>query len=269
MSIPVRSEYGGWLPLVTMDAVTKPANALGAFFAMCLDTVVQMFRPPWAWREFLFQMWFVARVSMLPTALLCIPFGVLLTFDVDVLLVEIGAADFSGAGTALGTVTQSGPVVTVLVITGAGATAMCADLGARTIRDELDALRVMGIDPIQALVVPRVLAATLVSLLLSSVVTVTGVVGGFFFAVYFQHVTPGAFAAGLTLLVGTPEVVVSLAKAAIFGLVAGLIACYKGTHVGGGPQAVGNAVNETVVFTFLALFVINVIATAVGVKVAT
>ena len=54
--------------------------------------------------------------------------------------------------------------MTVLVVAGAGATAMCADLGARTIREELDALRVMGIDPIQALVVPRVLAATLVSL---------------------------------------------------------------------------------------------------------
>ena len=61
---------------------------------------------------------------------------------------------------------QIGPIVTVLVVSGAGATAMCADLGARTIRDELDALRVMGINPIQALVVPRVLAATTVALAL-------------------------------------------------------------------------------------------------------
>ena len=58
-----------------------------------------------------------------------------------------------------------------------------------------------------------------------------------------------------------------MGKAAIFGLVAGLIACYKGISVGGGPQGVGNAVNETVVFTFMALFVINVIATAVAVRV--
>ncbi|MGA5546187.1 MlaE family ABC transporter permease [Mycobacterium sp. NPDC051198] len=252
--------------MVTMDNVAKPARALGEFVAMCLDTCVQIFRPPWAWREFLHQTWFVARVSLLPTVLLAIPFTVLTTFTVNVLLVEIGAADFSGAGAALGTVTQSGPVVTVLVITGAGATAMCADLGARTIREELDALRVLGIDPIQALVVPRVLAATVVALLLASVVTMTGLVGGFFFAVYFQHVTPGAFVAGLTLIVGTGEIVVCLAKAVIFGLFAGLIACYKGIHVDGGPQGVGNAVNETVVFTFMALFVLNVIATAVGVK---
>ena len=57
-----------------------------------------------------------------------------------------------------------------------------------------------------------------------------------------------------------------MVKAALFGMAASLIACYKGISVGGGPQGVGNAVNETVVFTFMALFVINVIATAVGVK---
>jgi phospholipid/cholesterol/gamma-HCH transport system permease protein len=225
-----------------------------------------MFRPPWAWREFILQTWFVARVALLPTILLSIPFTVLTTFTINVLLVEIGAADFSGTGAALGTVTQTGPIVTVLVIAGAGATAMCADLGSRTIREELDALRVLGINPIQALVVPRVLAATLVSFLLASLVCLVGIIGGFVFSVYFQNVTPGAFAAGLTLLVKGPAVITALIKAAIFGLAASLIACYKGISVGGGPQGVGNAVNETVVYTFMALFVINVIATAVAVK---
>ena len=95
--------------------------------------------------------------------LLTIPFTVLTVFTLNILLVEIGAADLSGTGAALGAVTQIGPLVTVLVVAGAGATAMCADLGARTIREEIDALRVLGINPIQALVVPRVLAATLVA----------------------------------------------------------------------------------------------------------
>jgi phospholipid/cholesterol/gamma-HCH transport system permease protein len=255
--------------VIAMGSTAAPIRAVGGFFAMSLDTFVQMFRPPWAWREFLLQTWFVARVSLFPTVMLAIPFTVLTTFTINILLVEIGAADFSGTGAALGTVTQIGPIVTVLVIAGAGATAMCADLGARTIREELDALRVLGINPVQALVVPRVLAATLVSLMLAALVTLVGIVGGFFFAVFFQHVSPGAFAAGLTLLVGTPQVIVCLVKAAIFGLAASLIACYKGISVGGGPQGVGNAVNETVVYTFLALFVINVIATAVAVKATT
>jgi phospholipid/cholesterol/gamma-HCH transport system permease protein len=158
-------------------------------------------------------------------------------------------------------------VVTVLVVSGAGATAMCADLGARTIREELDALRVMGVNPIQALVVPRVLSATVVATLLSSVVILVGLIGCFVFSVYVQHVVPGSFVASLTTITHAADLIVSWIKASVFGLSAGLIACYKGISVGGGPAGVGIAVNETVVFTFVALFAVNIIATAVGVKV--
>lgn len=245
----------------------KPLRAIGGFFVMSMDTIVLMFKPPFAWREFLLQSWFVARVSIAPTLLLAIPFTVLTVFTLNILLVEFGAADLSGTGAAVGTVTQIGPMVTVLVVAGAGATAMCADLGARTIREELDAQRVMGINPIQALVVPRVLAATLVALALAATVTLVGLVGAFTFSVFIQHVTPGAFVTGLTLLTGVVDVVACFVKAALFGLAASLIACYKGISVGGGPQGVGNAVNETVVYSFVALFVINVLATAVQVKV--
>jgi phospholipid/cholesterol/gamma-HCH transport system permease protein len=86
------------------------------------------------------------------------------------------------------------------------------------------------------------------------------------FCVYVQHVSAGAFISGLTLLTGAGDVVVSLIKATLFGAAAGLIACYKGVYVGGGPAGVGNAVNETVVFTFMVLFAINVIVTAVGIQ---
>lgn len=245
----------------------KPMGAIGAFFAMSLDTLVAIPRRPFAWRELLVQTWFVARVSLLPTLMLAMPFTVLLVFTFNVLFVEFGAADLSGAGAAFGTVTQIGPIVTVLVVAGAGATAMCADLGARTIREELDALRVMGVNPIQVLVVPRVLAATLVATLLSSVVVLVGLVGAFGFSVYTQHVTPGAFVAGLTLVTGVADVFLALVKCTLFGLAAGLIACFKGISVGGGPAGVGNAVNETVVYSFVVLFLINMVASAVEIKV--
>ena len=252
--------------MVSTYNATKPVRAMGGFFAMTLDTFVQMFKPPFAWKEYILQSWFVARVSVLPALMLTMPYSVLLVFTFNVLLTEFGASDFSGTGAAIGTVNQIGPIVTVLVVSGAGATAMCADLGARTIRDELDALRVMGINPIQALVVPRVLAATTVALALSATVILVGLAGAFFFVVYVQHVSAGAFVAGLTLLTGTADVIVSLVKATLFGMAAGLIACYKGISVGGGPAGVGNAVNETVVFTFMVLFAINIIVTAVGIQ---
>lgn len=224
------------------DPVLRPVGALGDFFAMTLDTSVCMFKPPFAWREYLLQCWFVARVSTLPGVLMTIPWAVISGFLFNVLLTDIGAADFSGTGCAIFTVNQSAPIVTVLVVAGAGATAMCADLGARTIREELDALRVMGINPIQALAAPRVLAATTVSLALNSVVTATGLIGAFFCSVFLMHVSAGAWVTGLTTLTHTVDVVISMIKATLFGLMAGLIACYKGMSVGGGPAGVGRAV---------------------------
>jgi phospholipid/cholesterol/gamma-HCH transport system permease protein len=255
--------------MITLAITAKPARAIGGFFAMALDTLIAIPRRPFALRELILQSWFIARVSLLPTLMLAIPYTVLVGFTFNILLSEFGAADFSGLTAAYATVTQVGPIVTVLVVAGAGATAMCADLGARTIREELDALRVMGIDPIQALVVPRVLAAMVVATLLSSMVIVVGLAGGFFFSVFVQHVTPGAYAAGMTVLTGVTDMIIATVKAALFGLSAGLIACYKGISVGGGPAGVGNAVNETVVYAVAALFMINLITTAVGMKVTT
>jgi phospholipid/cholesterol/gamma-HCH transport system permease protein len=245
---------------------SKPLREVGSYFALSLDIFVQMVRPPYAWREFIYQAWFVARVSIVPTISLSIPFNALSVFIINVLLVEIGAADASGAGAALASVAYIGPITTVLVVAGTGATAMCADLGARTIREEIDAMRVMGIDPVQRLLVPRVLALGLNGLLLNSVNTITGLVASYFFSTDFQHVNPGSYTASLTLLVGLTETSIAFAKAMLFGLIAGLIACYKGLTVGGGPQGVGNAVNETVVYTFMALFVINAVITAITTK---
>ncbi|OMC05804.1 ABC transporter permease [Mycobacterium sp. NS-7484] len=247
--------------------LSGPMQAVGALFAMSLDAIRFIFKRPFQGREFLEQCWFVARVSMAPTLLVAIPFTVLVSFTLNILLRELGAADLSGAGAAFGAVTQLGPMVTVLIVAGAGATAMCADLGSRTIREEIDAMEVLGINPIQRLVTPRILASGLVALLLNSLVVIIGILGGYVFSVFIQDVNPGAFAAGITLLTGVPEVIISCVKAALFGLIAGMVACYRGlTIVGGGAKAVGNAVNETVVYAFMALFVINVVVTAIGIR---
>ena len=164
-------------------------------------------------------------------------------------------------------VTQIGPIVTVLVVAGAAATAICADLGARTIREEIDAMEVLGIDPIHRLVVPRVLACALVAMLLNGLVSMVGLVGGFLFGVYLQNVSGGAYLATLTQLTGLPEVVIATVKALTFGLIAGLVGCYRGLTVRGGSKGLGTAVNETVVLCVVALYAVNVVLTTIGVQV--
>ena len=212
------------------------------------------------------QGWFLIRVAILPTIAVSIPLTVLLIFTLNILLKEFGAADISGAGTAIVAVTQLGPLITVLVVAGAGSTAICADLAARTIREEIDAMEVLGIDPIHRLVVPRAVASTVVALLLNGLVITVGLVGGYLFGVYLQHVPPGAYLATLTLITGLPEVVIAMVKAAVFGLIAGLVGCYRGLTVSGGAKGVGTAVNETVVLCVVALYAVNVVLTTIGVR---
>ncbi|HZU49519.1 MAG TPA: ABC transporter permease [Mycobacterium sp.] len=260
-----------WSSGITMPkGFSEAMQAVGGLASMSGDALRFVFRRPFQGREFLEQCWFIARVSLAPTLMVAVPLTVLVNFILNILLRELGAADLSGAGAAFGAVTQVGPLVTVLVVAGAGATAMCADLGSRTIREEIDAMEVLGINPVQRLVTPRMLAAGLVALLLNSLVVIIGVAGGYTFSVFIQNVNPGAFAAGITLLTGVPEMIISCVKALLFGLIAGLVACYRGLSIsGGGAKAVGNAVNETVVYAFMALFVVNVVVTAIGIRFTT
>ncbi len=248
---------------------TRPGlQAVGGFVRMCVLTAKALARP-FEWKEFILQGWFLFRVSFLPTVAVAIPLTVLIIFTLNILLAEFGAADISGAGAALGAVTQLGPLVTVLVVAGAGSTAICADLGARTIREEIDALEVLGIDPIHRLVAPRVVASTFVALLLNGAVITIGLVGGYIFGVYIQNVSAGAYLSTLTLVTGLPEVLISVVKATTFGLIAGLVGCYRGLTASGGAKGVGTAVNETLVLCVVALFAVNVILTTIGVRFGT
>lgn len=239
------------------NAIFKALASFGDFY----DFVVQVFRKGFTrkfqFREFISQAWFITTVSFWPALLVAIPFCVVIIFQVNQLLIEIGAVDLAGAGAAVAVVREIGPIVSVLVVAGAGATAICADLGSRKIREEIDAMTTLGIDPVHRLVVPRVAASTLVGIALNGLVTVVGLVGGYFFSVVLQGATPGLYLNDLTLLVGLSDFIAAEAKAAVFGLLAGLTACYLGLNAKGGPKGVGEAVNQTVVFAFMLLFAAN------------
>jgi len=236
---------------------------VGSFYAFCLEVFKKMFTRKFRFDEFVHQAWFISSVSIGPAIMVSIPFCVVLTFQINQILIQIGAVDLAGAGSAVAVIRELGPIVSVLAVAGAGATAIAADLGARTIREEIDAIVTLGIDPIQRLVVPRVLAATLIGVALNALVSIVGLAGGYFFSVHLQGATPGLFVSDLSLLVGVFDFVIAEIKAAVFGLLAGLTACYLGLRVKGGPKGVGDAVNQTVVFSFMLLFAANSVITAI------
>src|SRR5580765_317767 len=235
----------------------------GSLFALVLDTVRAMPRRPFQTKEFIQQCWFIASVTIVPTALVSIPFGAVIALQLGTLTRQLGAQSFTGAASVLAVIREASPIVTALLIAGAGGSAICADLGSRKIREEIDALEVLGISPIQRLVVPRVLATMLVSVLLNGLVSVVGTVGGYFFNVVLQGGTPGAYLASFTAVAQLPDLWAGEIKALVFGLIAAVVASYKGLTAGGGPKGVGDAVNQSVVITFMLLFVVNFVASAV------
>ncbi|WP_034269084.1 MlaE family ABC transporter permease [Haloechinothrix halophila] len=224
-------------------------------------------RRPFQLREYIEQSWFFASVTILPTALVAIPFGAVIALQLGSLTQQIGAQSFTGAASALALVQQASPLITALLVAGAGGSAVCADIGARQIREEIDAMRVLGVNPIQRLIVPRVLAAMTVAVLLNGLVSVVGVLGGYFFNVVMQGGTPGAYLASFNALAQLPDLWVSEFKAVLYGFVAGIVAAYRGLNPAGGPKGVGDAVNQAVVISFLLLFLINVVITAIYLQV--
>ncbi|HSV40338.1 MAG TPA: ABC transporter permease [Nocardioidaceae bacterium] len=236
---------------------------IGALFGFAIDVFKAMFDRHFQWREFFDQAWFVTRVSLIPTMAITIPFGAVLSLQIGSLFNQLGAKSFTGAVAVVGIVQQAAPVATVVIIAGAAGTAVAADLGSRKIREELDAMEVLGISPIQRLVVPRVLAMAFVATLLNGVATAVGVMGGYGFNVIVQGGSPGAYVHAFTALAQLPDLWVGEVKAFVFGIVAGIVACYMGVNAKGGPQGVGNGVNQSVVVSFVLLFIVNTVMTAV------
>ncbi|HEX9337648.1 MAG TPA: ABC transporter permease [Pseudonocardiaceae bacterium] len=242
---------------------TRALRQTGRLFALGVSVVRLTFRRPFQFREFVEQFWFVASVTILPTALVSIPFGAVIALHLGSLTQQLGAESFTGAASVLAIIQQASPLVTALLVAGAGGSAICADIGSRSIREEIDAMEVLGISPIQRLIVPRVLAMMLVAVLLNGMVSVVGVLGGYFFNVILQGGTPGAYLASFSALAQLSDLWISEIKAIIFGFIAGIVAAYRGLHPAGGPKGVGDAVNQSVVVTFLLLFFVNFVLTAI------
>ncbi|MGW6422282.1 MlaE family ABC transporter permease [Nocardia sp. NPDC055053] len=213
--------------------------------------------------ETLTQAWFLLKVTVVPSVLMAIPFGVIVSAQVGNIVSQLGADAMIGAAGGLGVVKQGAPMATALLLGGAGAAAIAADLGSRTIREEVDAMRVMGVDPIQHLVVPRVVAMLLVAPMLNALILAVGIASGYLVAVTTLDVTPGSYWESFGAFTTVTDVWVSLVKSMIFGLLVVLVACQRGLEARGGPRGVADGVNAAVVMSVAAVVVLNTAITQV------
>ena len=235
----------------------------GEIAAMTVDVTKRIFTKPFQVREFIEQAWFITSVTLMPTILVSIPFGAVISLQVGNLTGQLGAQSFAGATAVLAVVREAAPIAAALIIAGAAGSAICSDLGSRKIREEIDAMEVLGVDPLERLVAPRVVATMFVALMIIGIVIGAGIGGGYFFTVSVQGGSAGAFLANFTALASISDLYIAIVKAVVFGAMAAVVGSYKGLNAGGGPSGVGRAVNETVIIAFMLLFFMNAVITAI------
>ncbi len=223
--------------------------------------VVDLGRLRHPWRDTVSQAWFILSVTVVPAVLVSIPFGVIVAVQAGSIIQQVGASSISGAAGGLGVIQQGAPIVAALLLGGAAGSAVATDLGARSIRDEIDALRVMGVDPVQRLVTPRLAAILFVSPLLCVFVIFVGLFAGYLMNVGFQQGTPGSYISSFAAFATVDDVALAVIKTVLFGVIVILVACQRGLEARGGARGVADAVNATVVIGVVSVIVLNAVIT--------
>jgi phospholipid/cholesterol/gamma-HCH transport system permease protein len=247
---------GAWRTTVIRRALLPARNGLeevGDMMILTGRTLSAVVMPPYPYGgEFVWQFLFALRVCWLPLLLstFAISYGAAGLQAANFLTV-LGSLDRLGGFFVLIVVREIAPLITATMLAGAAGTAITADLGARKIREELDALQVLGVDPVKNLVVPRFLALMLVTGLFNIYAILFGVFGGIL-ATVLHHEPLGPFWATFFNNTSTTDLWGSTLKTAIFGAIIAIICCYKGMTASGGAEGVGRAVNQAVVGSFIA-----------------
>ncbi len=255
----VRDNFSG----TVVASLRTFGRAAGIAQEAVAGTFSDLARGQFQWKEAILQAWRLITVTAIPAILMAIPFGVIVSVQVGNLIHTLGADSLLGATGGLGVIKQGAPLATGFLLGGAGAAALAADLGARTIREEIDALNTMGISPIHRLVIPRMVAMIFVAPLLNVLIIFVGVLAGYMVAIGGQGVTPGSYWATFGSFTTTADVWVSLLKAVIFGFLVVVIACQRGLEAKGGPRGVADAVNAAVVLSVVSIVTVNLVATQI------
>ncbi len=235
---------------------------MGEVVILTARTLLAAVRPPYPYGdEFVQQFLAATRICIAPLtiSMVCVCFGVP-GLQAGGFLHQLGALDRLGGFFVLATVRELAPFVTAIVVLGAAGSAITADLGSRKIREELDALQVLGVDPVKNLVVPRFLALMLVTGLLDTFALVAGMSSGLLTMVLHGESLGGFFATFLSNA-SILDLAGSVLKCTLFGAIIAIVCCYKGMTVSGGAAGVGSGVNDAVVIALLGIGALNYVFT--------
>ena len=211
--------------------------------------------------ELLLQAWSLFKVTATPAVLMAVPLGAMVSVVTSGLVNQVGANALIGAASGVGVVRQGAPITAGLLMGGAAASAIASDFGARAVREELDALRVIGVDPVRRLVVPRFLALILIAPILCIVIIVSGTTAAYILALTVTNIASGSYWMSFGTFAKVVDIWFAMGKTVVFATIVAVVSSFRGMEAKGGPKGVADAVNASVVINVICIVFANLAIT--------
>jgi phospholipid/cholesterol/gamma-HCH transport system permease protein len=238
------------------------ASGLGAIVMMLLDAGYWMFKRPFRLSAIFTQMEFIGVRSLWVVIVTGGFTGMVMGLQTYYGFRQFSSEGLVGVTVALSMTRELGPALTGLMVMGRAGSAIAAELGTMRVTEQIDALTAMALNPVKYLVVPRIVASLLMLPILTVIADFMGILGGYFVGVKLLGINEGVFVSKMTKYLDLTDIYNGLAKAACFGVILALVACYKGFYTRGGAQGVGRATTEAVVTGCISILVADYVLTS-------
>lgn len=252
----------GSVILRLLDSAKSALEELGLSLILLRSSAAWLFRRPFRYREIIRQLDFVGVQSVV---LICVTgafTGMVLALQGDIAMKRYSAQSLIGAAVALSLARELGPVLAALMLIGRAGSAIAAELGTMRNTEQIDALSGMAVEPVQFLVVPRIIATVVMTPVLTVLFEFSGMVGAYITVIYQVGLEGTVFMQSVRDYLGWDDIGHGLIKSLVFGLIVGLVSCTKGFFVTGGSHGVGVATTRAVVISSLLILASDYLMTA-------
>jgi phospholipid/cholesterol/gamma-HCH transport system permease protein len=241
----------------------KPLAELGQITLLAREAAASLLKGRASWRDLLYQIYFIGVQSQSVVLITGAFTGMVLAAQTYLQFHKFKMDTTTLAVVSVAMCSELGPVLTALMVAGRVGAAMAAEIGTMRVTEQIDALRALATDPVDYLVVPRLVAAHIVLPLLMVEVIVIGILGGYFVSVNLLDIEPTYLWANMLKYTHESDLIIGLIKAFIYGGVITLIGCYKGMTCRLGAEGVGQATTEAVVYASITILIANFFLTLV------
>lgn len=254
---PIGPSFGEAL----LQLILKPFEEVGILGRLCAESFVQGIRPPYRWRQVVAAMEFIGVGSIFIVGLTGIFIGGVLGLQLVDGFRQFQAENQTGGVVGLGLTREMAPVFAALMVSSRAGSAMTTEIGSMRVSNQIDALITMAVNPVQYLVVPRLVAGVVMVPVLTILFTITGMFGSYMVCIHLLGLDPGVFMERVQWFVDWSDVRQGLIKAVVFGFTVSLIACRQGFFAKGGAAGVGQATNRSVVQSAVAIVALDYLLT--------